>query len=66
MKIEYSYLLKFQKSMLLINLSYDLYSQALKDLSVDFSQMPVVFGECVRMSKNYIINSSGNVFPSGS
>ena len=43
MKIEYSYLLRFQESILLAYLSYDLYFQPLKALSVDFSQMPMSF-----------------------
>ena len=41
--IEYSYLLRFQESILLVYLSYDLYFQPLKALSVDFSQMPISF-----------------------
>ena len=43
MKIEYPYLLRFQESILLVYLSYDLYSHLLKDLSGDFSQMPIFF-----------------------
>ena len=43
MEIESSYLLRFQESILLAYLSYDLYFQPLKVLSVDFSQMPMSF-----------------------
>ena len=43
MKIEQSYLLGLQLSVLLVYLSYDLYSQSLKALSANFSQMPIIF-----------------------
>ena len=52
MKIEYSYLLKYQKYTLLADLSYGLYSHPLKAESDDFSQMILPFWICFNKSKN--------------